>query len=111
MKENLIKSLSIAVGDCNLTDNEIKIVASYLLAEGWKKPLCSIGDKVYQVFPLFEEKIIEELEVTEITTDKDGILALKCKAVAHKNTCYFLRNHNLHEIKFSKEEAEKELLK
>ena len=46
-KDRLIELLSIAVGDCNLTDPEIKIVADYLIANGVIVPPCKVGDIVY----------------------------------------------------------------
>lgn len=34
MKQQLIELLDIAVGDCNLTESEVKIVANYLIDNG-----------------------------------------------------------------------------
>lgn len=46
-RERLIELLDNAVGDCNLTDAEVKIVADYLLANGVIVPPCKVGDTVY----------------------------------------------------------------
>ena len=48
-RDRLIELLNIAVGDCNLTDPEIKIVADYLLANGVIVPPCKVGDTVYVI--------------------------------------------------------------
>lgn len=47
MRDRLIELLNVAVGDSNLTDDEVKIVADYLLASGVIVPPCKVGDTVY----------------------------------------------------------------
>lgn len=69
---------------------------------------CKVWDTVYQTYELFNEKIIEELKVTEITFDIEGIKTLY-GMTAKGSTYSFTRNYNLDQIKFTKEEAEQEL--
>lgn len=49
MRDRLIELLNVAVGDSNLTDNEVKIVADYLLENGVIVPPCKVGDKIYRI--------------------------------------------------------------
>lgn len=63
-KERLVELLTIAVGDCNLTDSEIKIVADYLLANGVIVPPCKVGDKVYMT--IHDKRVKQPYECTVI---------------------------------------------
>lgn len=73
-RERLIELLDIAVGDCNLTDTEVKIVADYLLANGVVVLPCKIGGKLYDAGEFFFEGCscpeIYELQDDEMTIHK-----------------------------------------
>jgi hypothetical protein len=56
-RERLIELVSIAVGDCNLTDTEIKIVADYLLANGAIVPPLKVGDTIYRLDTTFNNVV------------------------------------------------------
>ena len=63
---------------------------------------CNVGDTVYQIYELFNEKITEELKVVELTFDKYGIKTLY--GMTARGSIYsFDRNYNLDQIKFTKE--------
>lgn len=49
MRERLIELLSVAVGDSNLTDSEVRIVADYLLENGVVVLPCKVGDTYYVI--------------------------------------------------------------
>lgn len=70
MRDRLIELLNIAVGDSNLTNNEVKIVADYLLKNGVIVPPCKVGDRVYWI----DNEKIKNCEVFEISIHSDGIL-------------------------------------
>lgn len=53
-RDRLIELLSIAVGDCNLTTYEIKLVADYLIDNGVILPPCKVGDTIYKLI-LFKD--------------------------------------------------------
>lgn len=64
-KERLVELLTIAVGDCNLTASEIKIVADYLLANGVVVPRLNIADRIYQTDGTrIYESLIHEITYT-----------------------------------------------
>ena len=66
------------------------------------------GDTVYQVDTLFDEIIITELTVTELTFDSKGVKTLY--GMTNKGSVYcFDRGYNLNNIKFTREEAERAL--
>ena len=46
-RNRLVELLNIAVGDSNLTNKEVKIVADYLLDNGVVVPPYKVGTKVY----------------------------------------------------------------
>ena len=79
----------------------------YLLKNGVVVPPCKVGDTVYQVDTLFEEIIIAELKVIELTIDNKGIKTLY-GATSRGSIYCFSRDYNLSNIKFTKE-AEKHL--
>ena len=68
-KERLVELLTIAVGDCNLTDSEIKIVADYLLANGVIVPPCKVGDVLYVIFKAYNEEKVYPVNVSAIRMD------------------------------------------
>lgn len=68
--------------------------------------MCKVGDKVYEVYDLFNEKIIEELIVYEITYDKKGIKKLCAETEDGHSRSEFSRGLDLDTIYFSKKEAE-----
>lgn len=47
MRDRLISLLNVAVGDSNITENEVKIIAEYLLDNGVTVPSYKAGDTVY----------------------------------------------------------------
>ena len=49
MRDRLVSLLNVAVGDSNLTYNEVKIVADYLIANGVIVPPCEVGETLYLV--------------------------------------------------------------
>lgn len=67
MRDRLIKLLSVTVDVCNLTDNEVEIVADYLIANGVIIPPCKVGNTVYWI----ENNEIRVGEVTEIERRKE----------------------------------------
>ena len=81
-RDRLIKLLSIAVGDCNLTDPEIKIVANYLIANGIIVPPCEVGDTVYA---LYNGKVLKaNIFSMKIETEDDKyVYMLKLKIFDH----------------------------
>lgn len=83
-------------------------IADYLLNNGVIVPPCKVGDMVYQVYDIFNEKVIEELKVLEITSDTKGIKTIYASTKTGSIYC-FSRDYNLSNIKFTKEEAEKHL--
>ena len=83
-------------------------IADYLLNNGVIVPPCKVGDMVYQVYDIFNEKVIEELKVLEITSDTKGIKTIYASTKTGSIYC-FSRDYNLSNIKFTKEEAEKAL--
>ena len=66
-RERLIELLSVAVGDSNLTDSEVKIVADYLLERGVIHIPCKVGDIVYQT----DGVRIYELTILDISLHKN----------------------------------------
>lgn len=48
-REKLIELLNVAVGDCDLTNYEVMLVADYLLSNGVIVPPCKVRDKVYVI--------------------------------------------------------------
>ena len=64
MKARLIELLNVAVGDSNLMDSEVKIIADYLLSNGVIVPPCKVGTKVFLSRSLMNDVI--EGEVTSI---------------------------------------------
>lgn len=104
MRDRLIELLE------NMPRNKMTIgeVADYILANSDIVPLCKVGDTVYQVDTLFDEIIITELTVTELTIDSNGIKTLY--GVTNKGSVYcFVRGYDLNNIKFTREEAERAL--
>lgn len=87
---------------------ETDYITDYLLANDVVCPPCKVGDTVYQVDTLFEEIIITELKVLELTIDNKGIKTLY-GATSRGSIYCFSRDYNLSNIKFTKEEAEKAL--
>lgn len=87
---------------------ETDYIIDYLLAKGVVCPPCKVGDMVYQVYDIFNEKVIEELKVLEITSDTKGIKTIYASTKTGSIYC-FSRDYNLSNIKFTKEEAEKYL--
>ena len=77
MRDRLIELLNVAVGDSNLTDGEIKIVADYLLENGVIVPPCKIGDKVYFVSRNSGKPtgVIDEVEIVMIGKIESGFCA------------------------------------
>lgn len=91
-----------------IDDNDIGKLADHFLANGAVVPLCKVGDIVYQVDTLFNETIITELTVIELTIDSKGIKTLY--GMTNKGSVYcFDRGYNLNNIKFTREEAERAL--
>lgn len=68
--------------------------------------MCKVGDKVYEVYDLFNEKIIQELIVYEIMYDKKGIKKLCAETEDGHSRSEFSRGLDLDTICFSKEEAD-----
>lgn len=85
-----------------------EFIADYLLANGVIVPPCKVGDIVYQVDTLFEEVMITELKVVELTIDNKGIRTLY-GATSRGSIYVFDRGYGLSQIKFTKEEAEAKL--
>lgn len=50
MRDRLVELLNVAVGDSNITDNEVKIVADYLIANGVTVSPLTVGDMVDKWF-------------------------------------------------------------
>lgn len=103
MRDRLIEILhempkEMMIGEC----------ADYLLANGVIVPPCKVEDTVYQVDTVFDEIIITELTVVELTIDSKGIRTLY--GMTNKGSVYcFNRGYNLNDIKFTKKEAERAL--
>ena len=66
-KERLVELLTIAVGDCNLTDSEIKIVADYLLANGVIVPPLMMAEVVYMII----DNDVVKYHITKIEQNND----------------------------------------
>ena len=104
MRDRLIELLE------NMPRNKMTIgeVADYILANSDIVPLCKVGDTVYQVDTVFDEIIITELTVVELIIDSKGMRSLY--GMTNKGSVYcFNRGHNLNNIKFTREEAERAL--
>lgn len=105
--ELLEKLFEFHIDDPYCIPNEADF-ADDLLANGVIVPPCKVGDTVYHTYYLFNEIIVEELKVLEVTIDNKGIRRLY--GATEKGSIYcFSRDYNLNEIKFTKEEAEKAL--
>lgn len=103
MRDRLIKILHEMPSGMTIGE-----VADYILANGDNVLPCNVGDTVYQVDTLFDEIIVTELTVTELTIDSDGIRALY--GMTNKGSVYcFNRGYDLNNIKFTREEAERAL--
>ena len=119
-REKLIELISVAedkcdsIYDCDSCEYVLsgscrkELIADYLLANDAIVPTCKVGDTVYQVYTLFEEVVITELKVVELTIDNKGIKTLYGATNGGSVYC-FDRGHNLDQIKFTKEKAEEKL--
>lgn len=66
-KERFVELLTIAVGDCNLTDSEIKIVADYLFANGVIVPPLMMAEVVYMII----DNDVVKYHITKIEQNND----------------------------------------
>lgn len=94
--------------NCYANNCKIGSLADHLFVNGVIVPPCKVEDTVYQVDTLFDEIIITELTVIELTIDSKGIRTLY--GMTNQGSVYcFNRGYNLNDIKFTKEEAEQAL--
>lgn len=110
MRDRLIELIDDFIHNIDVTkwysEEHDEGLADYLLNNGVIVP--QVGDMVYQVYDIFNEKVIEELKVLEITSDTKGIKTIYASTKTGSIYC-FSRDYNLSNIKFTKEEAEKAL--
>ena len=106
MRERLIELINVAVGDSNLTDSEVKIVADYLLAKGVIVPPCKVGDKVF--VPVDGTSVVLETKVIAIGIDEDGDFVLNPNE--YPDDVFCVSGFNIGKTVFlTREEAEKKL--
>lgn len=95
-RERLIELLSIAVGDCNLTDSEIKIVADYLRANGVIALPCKIGDSYYTIQKYYNTDPLE--------TEKEPVAPWDCEKYCERDDCSFsewrIEEHKIYSTQF-----------
>ena len=108
MRDKLIELQCLAYDTYEGGKTSFEHTADVLLANGGIVLPCRVGDTVYQVDTLFDEIIITELTVTELTIDSDGIKTLYGRTNKGSVSC-FVRGYDLNNIKFTREEAERAL--
>ena len=110
MRDRLISLLNVAVGDSNLNDNEVKIIAEYLLDNGVIVPPCNIGDVVYSIRT--DTKVIYSCSVCEFIINKHfENIHKECKVyiIEDGRFTYFDFSSFGKTVFFTKEEAEQKL--
>lgn len=114
MRDGLINLLNIAVGDSDLNDNELKIVADYLIANGVILPHCKVGETVYCIVFLpvgcklsVEKGFVREFRITE---EKVCVNIVDCEYIKFANLNINVSYDDFGKtVFFTKEQAEQKL--
>lgn len=101
-KDRLVELLDEFVAKSNNTTT--LALADYILADGWMRPPCKVGDTVYRIStrPHSRMKYVQETTISRIAIDNEGTwLFCTCNPIAK---CVFGKT-----VFLSREEAEAKL--
>ena len=118
MRERLIELISnytenVSARDLHKADFDEKF-ADYLLADGWIRPHCKLGDKVWFLNTYrsiaMRRNSIYEAKVVRVYIEKENVLCFAIQIKNEMRTIEYLRMREIGKTVFlTKEEAEKAL--